>query len=1479
VKTPAQVEKLLGALPDASLPVALLPVHVQTRYVTRGGKPQLLVRVYPDELHVDQHEPRLTAAEVEWGKKAWRLAWPASRDRERERLAWTQLAERFGARRAEWIARKLRPTNLKQRPKTPPRFPAPGPLRTDDSPSPAHVRHLPDRFVVLGYQGGQRVLLEAGKPIPATLPVGPAFDDEPLPESGPDALPLDPGMAWLVDFAAAEKVGMGIRVALTPELAAATLDTLLVLGVNAKLTPAAASTALEAVLDAQRYTRGLSFLAPGTATNNTAEASTAFTRRDRSATASFEGAPAAARAGSAAAVAARLLGIRAQTLAGLDDAARTDELDARHLQTALWPVTGGYYLDQIMGAPEGQPATFTPAQLDAARRHAVDFVRHLGPAPTLRAGKQPYGVLPVTSFDLLASSPVGQGRFVQSLRFLREVWRAALPGVPRLAGGGMAPDALVEVLRLQPTSVGFSARLAFDSQFFAPTPVFSSVLSPHLQGHATAIRARLRPATAGGLAAQERFFDLIPADVSRPLRAPLVTRGAEQPGQPLAANYIAWLRTASLDDLLNERHPVGFPPREQMDSLLYLLLRHSVLLAYGSVARRILVRKGRLSGRFREPALVDIVGGAAPDRSPTLLRALLTDGIGATIHTLGKAQEPEAGELDELRASLRHLERLPVDALERQLRGCIDLFSYRLDAWITSLATRRLAELRARQQRTLALGAFGWVHDLKAEPRTAVPAPPGEAGELSAAREPGGFVHAPSPAQASAAAVLRSGYLARMGEAGSEALAIDLSSARVRVAESLLDGVRQGQSLGGLLGYRFERGLHERQLDRFIAGFRRISLLAGVYLAEERLDLILRGPIFQPELVKVAEKALKAELDAVRSRLGVSPDATTAELEPVAAASLTDGLALVRQLHGDRGVRFDRLGVPLGGDRPKLEAELAALDGAVDALGDALTAEGVFQLVRGNPARAAASVDAIAHGEIQPPELQFTQTPRPGTALTHRLVTLLGPPPAVASGVRATRRAAEPRLDAWLAQLVGDPRRVRVRAELVDAAGNVLVTKEARLGSLGISNTDALYLSASSAPDLPSDLERLLEHELLRAAPAGIPAAGVRLLRGRPSTFAAADLSLGEFLEVNAAFRQAALGARPLTARDFHEDGSAVEPAVDGAELGRRADRAVAALRQAETTLGKRIDAGAPDPLREALVDLVFLGIPEAVPASARGEDERLLGQARTIAAEAARRLAAVAALAEGFDPKTATPDARVAHEQARLEAVLGRGFKALPLVGPKDAAAIATAFTRSDALLGGEPLEALSWLQGVSRVRPGAGRLSAALAYAAALRRNSALALKVAQLPSVAGERWVGLPGANGGPPACPPGKLSLVAHLPQPFEPAQPVAGLVFDEWVELVPAAEVTTGVSFNYDAPGARPPQAILLAVSPPGGPATWRLDTLERILLETLELARLRAVDPQALGGDVLLQRALPALYVTGNLEGETFSTDFARAIA
>ncbi len=92
-----------------------------------------------------------------------------------------------------------------------------------------------------------------------------------------------------------------------------------------------------------------------------------------------------------------------------------------------------------------------------------------------------------------------------------------------------------------------------------------------------------------------------------------------------------------------------------------------------------------------------------------------------------------------------------------------------------------------------------------------------------------GFIHAPSMAHAAAAALLRNAHLGHDGvPRADKPFAIDLSSRRRARRARLLDGVRQGQPLGALLGYRFERRLHERalNLDRFIAPFRELAPLA-----------------------------------------------------------------------------------------------------------------------------------------------------------------------------------------------------------------------------------------------------------------------------------------------------------------------------------------------------------------------------------------------------------------------------------------------------------------------------------------------------------------------------------------------------------------------------------------------------------------------------------------------------------------------------
>ena len=83
--------------------------------------------------------------------------------------------------------------------------------------------------------------------------------------------------------------------------------------------------------------------------------------------------------------------------------------------------------------------------------------------------------------------------------------------------------------------------------------------------------------------------------------------------------------------------------------------------------------------------------------------------------------------------------------------------------------------------------------------------------------------------------------------------------------------------------------------------------------------------------------------------------------------------------------------------------------------------------------------------------------------------------------------------------------------------------------------------------------------------------------------------------------------------------------------------------------------------------------------------------------------------------------------------------------------------------------------------------------------------------------------------------------------------------------MPNADETTGVAFHFDAPGARPPQAILVAVPPVAEAPTWSVDAILDTVVEAHDLARIRAVGPRQLEW---LGTMLPAIYLP-----DSFSPD------
>ncbi len=76
----------------------------------------------------------------------------------------------------------------------------------------------------------------------------------------------------------------------------------------------------------------------------------------------------------------------------------------RSMNVALWQASWGYYLGNMVGF---ESTGFTPEGLAWARDHFVSHVRAAGAFPTVRTGRQPYGVLPG---DLARLVEAGRGR-------------------------------------------------------------------------------------------------------------------------------------------------------------------------------------------------------------------------------------------------------------------------------------------------------------------------------------------------------------------------------------------------------------------------------------------------------------------------------------------------------------------------------------------------------------------------------------------------------------------------------------------------------------------------------------------------------------------------------------------------------------------------------------------------------------------------------------------------------------------------------------------------------------------------------------------------------------------------------------------------------------------------------------------------------------------------------------------------------------
>jgi hypothetical protein len=228
---------------------------------------------------------------------------------------------------------------------------------------------------------------------------------------------------------------------------------------------------------------------------------------------------------------------------------------------------------------------------------------------------------------------------------------------------------------------------------------------------------------------------------------------------------------------------------------------------------------------------------------------------------------------------------------------------------------------------------------------------------------------------------------------------------------------------------------------------------------------------------------------------------------------------------------------------------------------------------------------------------------------------------------------------------------------------------------------------------------------------------------------------------------------------------------------------------------------------------------------------------------------------------------------------VLGDDFLLLPRFRLASAQGdeLALAVADSDELLKhqretlGKKFPVDDWLYGLARVKEKLFHWENVLFLTEALGKTATPALTPFQLPYQPSDRWLALEF----PPAyeMETEKLLYTAHFAKPFDKAALHAGVLIDEWTEVIPAKDEVTGVAFHYDQPNTEPPQAMVLLV-PPQIEGAWKWEDIVGGVRETFDMARKRAVEPSQIDDGPYAQ-LLPATLMAVTLHQVTIATNLA----
>ncbi len=632
-----QVEQL-----DDSIPFLLFPVRIETRFMerkapgSRDTRHQLWVRFYPDDIQIDTHEPQLTESEVRDARTYWNEVWKSGPSEVGRLGAWRALVDSIGPNRATWVVEAYVPLNsndiLNATTAEDPLLNPTGywpdyEAKPDAWSRPPVARLMPDRFVVSAYIGGRKVVEVTGNLIADPLVVGmdpdPVDDDQSIEVEG-DAIRVSADMQWMVDFDEAVRAGMGVRIDITDEQARSGFDRLLVLGLRLSDDSDTAGAAVESLLKAHRHSPGGFSLVPvGTPTNNTSESESGFSTFESGAETSFDLMAHGQfsetddwKSKSDGQRLAEWLGIASGTLAHVEHSGGTDARDARAMNTALWPATLGYFMEEMMAR------VISAEDRADTRDFFIQYVSGRGPASAIRIGTQPYGILPATAWSRLtlpSDQNVADESFEDRLKSILDGmsrdWESMAADVSYTGKDGDPYETLLDIIGLHASTAEIHQRTAVGAEYLTNYLNLGSrhLTALHLMGYWSSQGQRALAALGYAPDALPEIFEKTFFAGSTLLDGPVVDDVPLSESDPIRTysadgqNYIRWILDSSLDAIRSEDFG---PDHEAPTALLYLLLRHAAMLSYWDGAMLLHAGSGNLdSGDRKETELLHISTG------------------------------------------------------------------------------------------------------------------------------------------------------------------------------------------------------------------------------------------------------------------------------------------------------------------------------------------------------------------------------------------------------------------------------------------------------------------------------------------------------------------------------------------------------------------------------------------------------------------------------------------------------------------------------------------------------------------------------------------------------------------------------------------------------------------------------------------------------------------------------------------------------